>query len=112
MIGMGVLEIFLSQIPNFHRLSLLSVVAAIMSFAYSSIGVGLALTRIISGDGTIFSSVFSPLALNHLQLLVLMSLLVFSSNFVFCFFCVVPRLHNLITVVTEVRVLSRARRND
>lgn len=48
---MGVLEIFLSQIPNFHRLSLLSVVAAIMSFAYSSIGVGLALTRIISGHG-------------------------------------------------------------
>lgn len=51
MIGLGILEIFLSQIPNFHKLSLLSVVAAVMSFAYSSIGVGLALARVISGQG-------------------------------------------------------------
>ncbi|KAK6140752.1 hypothetical protein DH2020_025515 [Rehmannia glutinosa] len=51
MIGLGILEIFLSQIPNFHKLSMLSVVAAIMSFAYSSIGVGLALAKVISGKG-------------------------------------------------------------
>ncbi|XP_047971941.1 amino acid permease 8-like [Salvia hispanica] len=51
MIGLGVLEIFLSQIPNFHKLSMLSVVAAIMSFAYSSIGVGLAFAKVVSGDG-------------------------------------------------------------
>ncbi|XP_073129048.1 amino acid permease 8-like [Henckelia pumila] len=51
MIGMGILEIFLSQISNFHKLSMLSVVAAVMSFGYSSIGVGLALARVISGKG-------------------------------------------------------------
>ncbi|KAG8375621.1 hypothetical protein BUALT_Bualt10G0119400 [Buddleja alternifolia] len=51
MIGMGILQIFLSQIPNFHKLSILSVVAAIMSFGYSSIGVGLALAKVISGKG-------------------------------------------------------------
>ncbi|XP_075522474.1 amino acid permease 8-like [Primulina tabacum] len=51
MIGMGILEIFLSQIPNFHKLSMLSVVAAVMSFGYSSIGVGLALAKVISGNG-------------------------------------------------------------
>ncbi|KAK4388800.1 Amino acid permease 8 [Sesamum angolense] len=51
MIGLGILEIFLSQIPNFHKLSMLSVVAAIMSFAYSSIGVGLALAKVVSGQG-------------------------------------------------------------
>lgn len=50
MIGLGILELFLSQIPNFHNLSMLSVVAAIMSFAYSSIGVGLAFAKVISGD--------------------------------------------------------------
>ncbi|XP_073053938.1 amino acid permease 8-like isoform X2 [Primulina eburnea] len=50
-IGMGILEIFLSQIPNFHKLSMLSVVAAVMSFGYSSIGVGLALAKVISGKG-------------------------------------------------------------
>ncbi|XP_047970022.1 amino acid permease 8-like isoform X2 [Salvia hispanica] len=51
MIGMGVLEIFLSQIPNFHKLSMLSVVAAVMSFAYASIGAGLAFAKVVSGDG-------------------------------------------------------------
>uniref|UniRef100_A0A803NC38 Amino acid transporter transmembrane domain-containing protein n=1 Tax=Chenopodium quinoa TaxID=63459 RepID=A0A803NC38_CHEQI len=51
MIGFGICEIFLSQIPNFHELTWLSTIAAIMSFAYSSIGVGLALERIISGKG-------------------------------------------------------------
>ncbi|XP_057525020.1 amino acid permease 6-like [Amaranthus tricolor] len=51
MIGLGIFEIFLSQIPNFHKLTWLSTVAAIMSFGYSSIGIGLALTRIISGNG-------------------------------------------------------------
>ncbi|XP_021847742.1 amino acid permease 6 [Spinacia oleracea] len=51
MIGFGVCEIFLSQIPNFHELTWLSTIAAIMSFAYSTIGIGLALYRILSGNG-------------------------------------------------------------
>ncbi|CAO2816770.1 unnamed protein product [Amaranthus hypochondriacus] len=51
MIGLGIFEIFLSQIPNFHKLTWLPTVGAIMSFGYSSIGIGLALTRIVSGNG-------------------------------------------------------------
>ncbi|KAL0856320.1 hypothetical protein Bca101_061473 [Brassica carinata] len=49
LIGVGVAYtiIFMSQIPNFHNMLWLSVVAAIMSFAYSSIGLGLAFDRII-----------------------------------------------------------------
>ncbi|CAH8363425.1 unnamed protein product [Eruca vesicaria subsp. sativa] len=47
MLLFGVLQIFMSQIPNFHDMLWLSVVAAIMSFAYSSIGLGLAVGRII-----------------------------------------------------------------
>lgn len=50
MIGMGILEIFLSQIPNLHKLSLVSVVAAVMSFGYSSIGMGLAFAQVVSGE--------------------------------------------------------------
>ncbi|KAK9274099.1 hypothetical protein L1049_018913 [Liquidambar formosana] len=50
-IAVGILEIFLSQIPNFHKLSWLSRIAATMSFGYSSIGAGLALAKIISGEG-------------------------------------------------------------
>ncbi|GAA0184791.1 hypothetical protein LIER_32079 [Lithospermum erythrorhizon] len=48
MIGFGIVQLVLSQIPNFHKLSWLSIVAAIMSFAYSTIGLGLSLARIIS----------------------------------------------------------------
>lgn len=51
MIGLGVVEIFVSQIPNFHRLSWLSIVAATMSFSYSLIGTGLAFAKVVSGHG-------------------------------------------------------------
>ncbi|RID43756.1 hypothetical protein BRARA_I00596 [Brassica rapa] len=47
MLLFGVLQIFMSQIPNFHNMLWLSVVAAVMSFAYSSIGLGLAFGQII-----------------------------------------------------------------
>ncbi|KAG8635897.1 amino acid permease 6 isoform X2 [Manihot esculenta] len=50
-LGLGITEIFVSQIPNFHKLSWLSIIAAIMSFAYAAIGLGLALVKVISGDG-------------------------------------------------------------
>lgn len=39
-------QILLSQIPNFHKLSWLSILAAVMSFAYSSIGLALSVARI------------------------------------------------------------------
>ncbi|KAK9274062.1 hypothetical protein L1049_018876 [Liquidambar formosana] len=51
MIGLGILEIFLSQIPNFHKLSWLSILAAVMSFGYASIGTGLAFAVVVSGKG-------------------------------------------------------------
>lgn len=42
----GVVQILLSQIPNFQELSGLSILAAIMSFGYSSIGVALSVAKI------------------------------------------------------------------
>ncbi|KAJ8638648.1 hypothetical protein MRB53_012915 [Persea americana] len=48
-LGSGSLR-FSSQIPNLHKLSWLSIVAAFMSFGYSLIGVGLALAKVISGN--------------------------------------------------------------
>ncbi|ESR35986.1 hypothetical protein CICLE_v100286921mg, partial [Citrus x clementina] len=51
MIIFAIAEIILSQIPNFHELSGLSILAAVMSFAYSSIGLGLAIAKITAfGD--------------------------------------------------------------
>jgi hypothetical protein len=49
MICIGIIEIILSQIPNFHKLSVLSIIAAFMAFGYASIGVGLSLATVIQG---------------------------------------------------------------
>jgi Transmembrane amino acid transporter protein len=41
MIMFGVAEIIFSQIPDFSRVSLLSILAAVMSFTYCTVGLGL-----------------------------------------------------------------------
>ncbi|KAJ4964460.1 hypothetical protein NE237_024399 [Protea cynaroides] len=40
------IQILVSQIPNFHKLSWLSIFAAVMSFVYASIGVGLSMAKV------------------------------------------------------------------
>ncbi|XP_009404322.2 amino acid permease 4 isoform X2 [Musa acuminata AAA Group] len=47
MIMFGVAEIFLSQIPDFDQIWWLSIVAAVMSFTYSSIGLALGIVQVI-----------------------------------------------------------------
>ncbi|XP_058773820.1 amino acid permease 6-like [Vicia villosa] len=42
----GLFQIILSQIPNFHKLSFLSIVASVMSFGYAFIGIGLSIAKI------------------------------------------------------------------
>lgn len=49
MLGFGIFQILLSQIPNFHKLTLISTVAAITSFGYALIGSGLSLAVVVSG---------------------------------------------------------------
>ncbi|KAK3425672.1 hypothetical protein EUGRSUZ_F02185 [Eucalyptus grandis] len=49
MIIFACIQIVLSQIPDFHKLSWLSIVAAVMSFAYASIGVGLSIAKVAGG---------------------------------------------------------------
>nr|GLL28569.1 amino acid permease 6-like isoform X2 [Ipomoea trifida] len=63
--GFGALEILLSQIPNFHRLSFLSIVAAIMSFGYSSIGIALSAAKIAGGVDVETSVTGVPVGANH-----------------------------------------------
>ncbi|WJX14868.1 arginine/alanine aminopeptidase [Trifolium repens] len=46
----GISQILLSQIPNFHELSWLSIIAAVMSFGYASIGIGLSIAKIAGGE--------------------------------------------------------------
>lgn len=50
MIAFGVIEIILSQIPEFDQLWWLSYVAAVMSFTYSGIGLGLGIGK-TAGSG-------------------------------------------------------------
>lgn len=45
MIVFGVVQLILSQIPGFSNLWFLSIIAAVMSFAYSSIGLGLGIAQ-------------------------------------------------------------------
>ncbi|KAJ7546151.1 hypothetical protein O6H91_08G028200 [Diphasiastrum complanatum] len=45
MITFGVFQIIFSQIPDFHRIWWLSIVAAVMSLSYSSIGLGLGIGK-------------------------------------------------------------------
>ncbi|KAJ6920093.1 amino acid permease 3-like [Populus alba x Populus x berolinensis] len=47
MIGFAIAEILLSQIPGFDQLQWLSLVAAVMSFTYSSIGLGLGIGKVL-----------------------------------------------------------------
>ena len=54
------IQILLSQLPNFHKLWWLSIVAAVMSLAYSSIGLGLSIAK-IAGPYTIAQSFIHPL---------------------------------------------------
>ncbi|XP_058190505.1 amino acid permease 6-like [Rhododendron vialii] len=45
----GVIQIVLSQIPDINELSMLSIIAAVMSFTYSTIGLGLSIAKIAGG---------------------------------------------------------------
>ncbi|KAD4178812.1 hypothetical protein E3N88_27403 [Mikania micrantha] len=56
MLLFGVVQVFMSQIPDFHSMALVSIVAAIMSFCYSSIGFGLGFAQVIE-NGKIAGSI-------------------------------------------------------
>jgi len=50
MIVFGIVQLFLAQIPDFDQLWWLSIVAAVMSFSYSSIGLGLSIGKVAEGN--------------------------------------------------------------
>lgn len=52
MIIFGIMEIFLSQIPDFDQIWWLSIVAAVMSFTYSSIGLALGIAQVVGKPTT------------------------------------------------------------
>jgi len=56
MLLFGAAQLVLSFVPNFHSMAWLSVVAAIMSFTYATIGLGLGLAKTIE-NGTIKGSI-------------------------------------------------------
>ncbi|MBA0783471.1 hypothetical protein Gotri_001180 [Gossypium trilobum] len=56
MLAFGVVQLILSQINNFHNIQWLSVVAAFMSFAYSIVGLGLGIAKVV-GNGYIKGSI-------------------------------------------------------
>lgn len=55
MIIYGAIQVFLSQLPSFHKIWGLSILAATMSFTYSMLGVGLGLAKVIE-NGEIYGT--------------------------------------------------------
>ncbi|KXG23106.1 amino acid permease 3 [Sorghum bicolor] len=51
MIAFGATQIVFSQIPGFHQIEWLSIVASVMSFTYSGIGIGLAVAQTVANGG-------------------------------------------------------------
>lgn len=47
MLAFGGIQIVMSQIPDFHNLAWVSIVAAIMSFSYAFIGLALGFAEVI-----------------------------------------------------------------
>jgi hypothetical protein len=57
------IQTLLSQLPNFHKLWWLSILAAVMSLAYSSIGLGLSIAKIAGRPRPLtFTDMFPSLA--------------------------------------------------
>ncbi|XAR56840.1 hypothetical protein NMG60_11037461 [Bertholletia excelsa] len=56
MVIFGGVQLIVSQIPDFHNMAWLSVIAAIMSFSYAFIGLGLGVAKVIE-NGTIKGSI-------------------------------------------------------
>ncbi|CAK9148912.1 unnamed protein product [Ilex paraguariensis] len=50
MLLFGVIQIVLSQIPDIHDMAWLSIVAAIMSFSYAFIGLGLGFSKVVENE--------------------------------------------------------------
>ncbi|KAH9312150.1 hypothetical protein KI387_027185, partial [Taxus chinensis] len=52
----GMAQVILSQVPNFHKVSGLSIIAAIMSISYSTIGLVLGIARVVE-NGKFYGSI-------------------------------------------------------
>ncbi|KAE8098920.1 hypothetical protein FH972_016947 [Carpinus fangiana] len=63
MLLFGLIQIVMSQIPDFHNMEWLSIVAALMSFTYSFIGFGLGVAKVIE-NGKIMGSISGVPATN------------------------------------------------
>ena len=55
MLAFGGVQLVFSQIPDFHNMEWLSIVAAVMSFCYSTIGFGLGVAKVIGIASLLFS---------------------------------------------------------
>ncbi|KAF6142162.1 hypothetical protein GIB67_037080 [Kingdonia uniflora] len=56
MVIFATIQVILSQIPNFDKLWWLSIIAAVMSFTYASIGLGLSIAKVTEGDNNVRTS--------------------------------------------------------
>ncbi|CAI9088131.1 OLC1v1022377C1 [Oldenlandia corymbosa var. corymbosa] len=62
MLLFGAVQIVMSQIPDFHNMTWLSIIAAVMSFSYAFIGLGLGLAKVIENGKVLGSMTGIPTA--------------------------------------------------
>ncbi|XP_057796088.1 probable amino acid permease 7 [Salvia miltiorrhiza] len=62
----GAVQLVFSQIPDFHNMESLSIIAAVMSFAYTFIGLGLGFAKVI-GNGQIKGDIHGVPASNTIR---------------------------------------------
>ncbi|KAL8510671.1 hypothetical protein ACS0TY_017477 [Phlomoides rotata] len=73
MLLFGAVQVVFSQIPNFHNMELLSIIAAAMSFAYTFIGLFLGVTKVIENGeikgniGGVTTNTIAPKVMLSLQ---------------------------------------------
>ncbi|KAG8493869.1 hypothetical protein CXB51_011344 [Gossypium anomalum] len=67
MIAFGIVEIIFSQIPDFDQLWWLSIVAAVMSFTYSTIGLGLGIAKVAGINSSVATTLRFSLSISVRQ---------------------------------------------
>lgn len=65
MVTFGITEVILSQIPDFDQVWWLSIVAAIMSFTYSAVGLGLGVAKVAGTSKKIYISHVHNMYMKH-----------------------------------------------
>ncbi|XP_074287135.1 putative amino acid permease 7 [Silene latifolia] len=103
----GCVQVITSQIPDFHNMKWLSVVATLMSFVYSTIGVGLGFNKLIE-NGEIKGSIGGVRVLSSFKKWSLIFQALGDVAFSFPFITIVLEIQDTLKFPAENKTMKRA----